>query len=129
MPTTTLLEMAIKADYDPQTAVERELVLRLATLLWRLRRATAIESGLFDLHARDLLRVRQSGQANRSHMAIIESVARHVLTGGDGTDVDRHEPSGGNDVDASRPQLMNRPMNSTSRRAPLSLSELTNLPA
>jgi hypothetical protein len=29
------------------SAVERELVLRLASLLWRLRRATAIESGLF----------------------------------------------------------------------------------
>ena len=38
-------EMAVTADYDAQTAVERELVLRLASLLWRLRRATAIESG------------------------------------------------------------------------------------
>ena len=33
-------------DYDAETAVERELVLRLASLLWRLRRATAIETGL-----------------------------------------------------------------------------------
>jgi len=41
-------EMAVTADYDAQSAVERELVLRLASLLWRLRRATAIESGLFD---------------------------------------------------------------------------------
>jgi uncharacterized membrane protein len=40
-------EMAIKVDYEPRTAVERELVLRLASLLWRLRRATAIEDGLF----------------------------------------------------------------------------------
>jgi hypothetical protein len=31
--------MAIKVDYDPETAVARELVLRLASLLWRLRRA------------------------------------------------------------------------------------------
>jgi hypothetical protein len=29
-------ELAITRDYDPQTAVERELVLRLASLLWRL---------------------------------------------------------------------------------------------
>ena len=36
-------EMAVAADYDAQSAVERELVLRLASLLWRLRRATAIE--------------------------------------------------------------------------------------
>jgi hypothetical protein len=33
-------EEAITADYDAQSAVERELVLRLASILWRLRRAT-----------------------------------------------------------------------------------------
>ena len=33
-------EAAITADYDAQSAVERELLLRLASLLWRLRRAT-----------------------------------------------------------------------------------------
>ncbi|MGY3419808.1 hypothetical protein ACVWZW_000283 [Bradyrhizobium sp. F1.13.4] len=44
-------ELAITRDYDPQTAVERELVLRLASLLWRLRRTTAIESGLFNMQA------------------------------------------------------------------------------
>ena len=42
-------EAAIIADYDAQSAVERELVLRLASLLWRLRRATTIETGLFDM--------------------------------------------------------------------------------
>ena len=39
-------EMAVTADYDAPSAVERELVLRLASLLWRLRRATAIERAL-----------------------------------------------------------------------------------
>ena len=37
-------EAAIIADYDAETAVERELVLRLASLLWRLRRIIAIET-------------------------------------------------------------------------------------
>ena len=41
-------EAAISADYDAQSAVERELVLRLASALWRLRRATAMETGLFE---------------------------------------------------------------------------------
>src|SRR5579862_4290474 len=41
-------EMAVTADFDAQSAVERELVLRLASLLWRLRRVTAIEAGLFN---------------------------------------------------------------------------------
>jgi hypothetical protein len=44
-------EAAITADYDAQSAVERELVLRLASILWRLRRATATETGLFEIHA------------------------------------------------------------------------------
>lgn len=44
-------EAAIIADYDVQSAVERELVLRLASLLWRLRRATAVETGLFQVQA------------------------------------------------------------------------------
>jgi hypothetical protein len=44
-------EAAVIADYDAQSAVERELVLRLASLLWRLRRATTMETGLFDIQA------------------------------------------------------------------------------
>src|SRR5207247_3674996 len=52
-------ESAVIADYDVQTAVERELVLRLASLLWRLRRATAIET--------DLLRIQAEILSDRRH--------------------------------------------------------------
>jgi hypothetical protein len=41
-------EAAVIVDYDVESAVERELVLRLASVLWRLRRATGIETALFD---------------------------------------------------------------------------------
>ncbi len=41
-------EAAVTADYDAETAVERELVLRLASVLWRLSRATGIETALFE---------------------------------------------------------------------------------
>jgi hypothetical protein len=41
-------EAAVISDYDAESAVERELVLRLASVLWRLRRATGIETGLFE---------------------------------------------------------------------------------
>jgi hypothetical protein len=44
-------ERAIKSDYSPQTAIEGQLVSRLASLLWRLRRAVIIESGLLNMHA------------------------------------------------------------------------------
>ena len=52
-------EAAIIADYDAETAVERELVLRLASLLWRLRRIIAIETDLFAIQA-EILRDRRN---------------------------------------------------------------------
>src|SRR5499433_3502979 len=55
-------EAAVTADYDAQSAVERELVLRLASLLWRLRRATAMEAGLFEIQAGHLVEYRQAHQ-------------------------------------------------------------------
>src|SRR5436309_13738954 len=51
-------EMAVTTDYEPRTAVERELVLRLASLLWRLRRATATEPGPLQIQGEDLFRER-----------------------------------------------------------------------
>jgi hypothetical protein len=44
-------EAAIIADFNAETAVERELVLRLASLLWRIRRATSIEAEIFRIQA------------------------------------------------------------------------------
>src|SRR3954453_13378291 len=55
-------QAAVIADYDAQSAVEGELVLRLASLLWRIRRATAIETGLFEIQARHLLEFRRTRQ-------------------------------------------------------------------
>src|SRR5215208_6718080 len=59
-------EAAVTADYDAQSAVERELVLRLASLLWRIRRATTMETGLFDIQARQLLDFRRRRDAQQS---------------------------------------------------------------
>src|SRR3954449_3870439 len=53
-------EAAIIADYDAQSAVERELVLRLASLLWRIRRASTMETGLFEIQARHVLDCRNT---------------------------------------------------------------------
>ncbi len=52
------LQRAIYADYRPRTNFELELVGRLVSLLWRLRRAVAIESGLMGIHARLLHKCR-----------------------------------------------------------------------
>ena len=61
-------EAAIIADYDVQSAVERELVLRLASLLCRLRRATTMETGLFEIQADYLREFRRGRQIQQEIM-------------------------------------------------------------
>jgi hypothetical protein len=72
-------EMAVTADHDAQSAVERELVLRLASLLWRLRRATAIESGLFKIQAKHLLQFRRKRQAGQERQKMIDAMYRDAM--------------------------------------------------
>jgi hypothetical protein len=86
-------EMAVTADYDAQSAVERELVLRLASLLWRLRRATIIESGLFKFQARRLLQFQRRRQAHRQRPEIIDSVYRNAFATEDVIQQDGDKPS------------------------------------
>jgi hypothetical protein len=64
-------EAAITANYDAQSAVERELVLRLVSLLWRLRRATTIETGLFEIQADHLSEFRKSHQISPASREIV----------------------------------------------------------
>jgi hypothetical protein len=83
-------EMAVTADYDAQSAVERELVLRLASLLWRLRRATAIESGLFKIQAKHLLQFRQRRQTHQEPPKI--STYRNAVATEEDIRQDQDEP-------------------------------------
>jgi hypothetical protein len=57
-------EAAVIADYDAQTAVERELVLRLASLLWRLRRIISIETDLLRIQS-EIVRQRRAALGDR----------------------------------------------------------------
>ena len=74
-------ESAITADYDVQSAVERELVLRLASLLWRLRRATTMETGLFEIQA-EYLRDDQRTLRLLTHSQNLASRQSAELNGG-----------------------------------------------
>jgi hypothetical protein len=77
-------ELSITSEFDVETAVERELVLRLASLLWRLRRAIAIESGLLRLQSET---TDTHGGAENSHAPAWSAQraisARPVSSGGD----------------------------------------------
>ena len=93
--------MAVTADYDAQSAVERELVLRLASLLWRLRRATTIEAGLFKIQARQLLQFRQRRQAHQERQEIIDSMYRNAIAAEDDMPQDQEEPTDSPDAGLS----------------------------
>jgi len=87
-------EAAIIADYDARTAVERELVLRLASLLWRIRRATAIETDPLQIQAkilddrRNLIEV--ANEAEQSPHSVVYRVLRTAMR----PDVGRYLGSG-----------------------------------
>jgi hypothetical protein len=68
-------EDAIVSEYLPQTPVEQELVHRLASVFWRLRRATSIETGLLRMQSEILHAFRSSRQ-------------NAAKTGGEGTPQD-----------------------------------------
>src|SRR5262245_3899240 len=89
-------EAAITADYDAQSAVEWELLLRLASLLWRLRRATTIETGLFEIQADHLGNFRRTQQ--------ISPASRDIVYALFNASSDRQAASGGlANVTATRP--------------------------
>ena len=72
-------ELSVTADFDAQTAVERELVLRLASLLWRLRRATAVETGLLQIQGEILREIRQAlGTQTQPHDLNVDMIFRFV---------------------------------------------------
>jgi hypothetical protein len=71
-------QLAVTADYDPQSAVERELILRLASLLWRLRRVSAIEKGLFAMHAHPM-RIGWARQAQQNDGKDVPYACRNVI--------------------------------------------------
>jgi hypothetical protein len=74
-------EQAVAADYDAQSAVERELILRLASLLWRLRRATSVETGLLQMEGEILReRMRQTQPKSQTALLVVElrQSATHV---------------------------------------------------
>jgi hypothetical protein len=69
-------EAAITADYDAQSAVERELVLRLASVLWRLRRATIMETGLFEIEAEHAGEYRENRRLLPGSRDVIHTIFR-----------------------------------------------------
>jgi hypothetical protein len=100
-------EAAVTADYDVRTAVERELVLRLASLLWRLRRATSIETDLLRIQAEIMQDRRDQPQGRRTQPVvfhIIEPASPRCDEAADDGGFERldHQASVSSDASSSR---------------------------
>ena len=74
-------EDAIVAEYLPQTPVEHELVHRLASLFWRVRRATSIETGLLRMQS-EILHAFRSSRQNAAMRSAAEGAPRVLAENG-----------------------------------------------
>jgi hypothetical protein len=70
------LERALIGSVDPRSVLELALVHRLASLLWRLRRASAIETGLFEIQGGLLPAFRRAPSSGSSQLAILQTLTR-----------------------------------------------------
>jgi hypothetical protein len=69
-------ERALITSVDPRSVIELALAHRLASLLWRLRRASAIETGLFEIQSELLLARQQDASRGLSQPKTIQTVTR-----------------------------------------------------
>src|SRR5215831_1620554 len=69
-------ERALIASVDPRSVLELALAHRLASLFWRLRRAGAIETGLFEMQAEFLLARRQTPSPRPGQPATLQTAAQ-----------------------------------------------------
>jgi hypothetical protein len=106
-------EATIIADYDAQSAVERELVLRLASLLWRLRRATTIETGLFEIQAGHLSEFRQAREALPSSRVVYAMFGRAYSISYDSDSASRGITNATEPVQTSEPNPVALPVDHT----------------
>src|SRR5262249_35542054 len=69
-------ERALIASVDPRSVIELALAHRLASLLWRLRRASAIETGLFEIQGELLSARQQDASRGLSQPKTLQTVTR-----------------------------------------------------
>jgi hypothetical protein len=90
------LQRAIHTDYRPRSNFELELVGRLVSLLWRLRRAVAIESGLLEISAKALCNqdLTNNVRPNYDELPFYAHISTLVPKAHTNSDQGRAEPNG-----------------------------------
>jgi len=102
-------ERALVAGVDPRSMLELALVHRLASLLWRLRRASAIETGLFEFQGEFLLDHRQAPFRAPGQSGMLATPTR----------ANGHSRATGSNGRAGPPASDQEPLSTTSMRPPL----------
>jgi hypothetical protein len=120
-------EAAVIADYDAQSAVERQLVLRLASLLWRLRRATTMETGLFEIQAENLREFKRARQAPPASQEVVYALFARAHSISYDRDRGSHGVTNGTTVHGSGPESV-EPSRDTSVELARCFLRLANLP-
>jgi len=102
-------ERVLIGSVDPRPVIELALVHRLASLLWRLRRASAIETGLFEIQGELLLACRQDPARGTSQPGTLQTATR----------ANGHDKGLGSNGRDDPPASDQEPLSTTSRRPPL----------
>jgi hypothetical protein len=87
-------ERVLIGSIDPRSVIELALVHRLAGLLWRLRRASAIETGLFEIQGELLLARRQNPSRGTTQLGTLPTLTRFNGSTGPGSN-GRDDPRDG----------------------------------
>jgi hypothetical protein len=90
-------ERVLIGSVDPRTVTELELVHRLASLLWRLRRASAIETGLFELQG-EALPGRRQDPSHGPRQPGTPTTRANGYTKGPGSNGRDHPPGSGQET-------------------------------
>src|SRR6266567_1619953 len=118
-------EGAIVSEYLPQTPVEQELVHRLASLFWRLRRATSIETGLLRMQS-EILHAFRSSRPNAAKPAAREGAPQAFA--GTGAEIRQDVVSGANGEQELHPLDRDQPhAANASRDIAINFLRLANL--
>ena len=86
-------ERTLVGSIDPRSVIELALVHRLASLLWRLRRACAIETGLFEMEGELPSASRQDPSRGPSQPGTVQTTGANGHSKGSGSNGRHHLPA------------------------------------
>jgi len=96
-------ERVLIGSVDPRSVIELALIHRLASLLWRLRRASAIETGLFELQG-EALPARRQDRSRAPRQPGTPSTRANGHSIGPGSNGRDHPPASDQETLSTSPQ-------------------------